>query len=172
HVQDDQVRAVLLDHHAGVEAVAGDADLEPAVFIKHLDDQLDQLGVVVDEQDLALAAFEGLGRDAVILHELVQGLPRDAAEPRSGHAEALELSVVETTDDGLLADFADLGGLAGREHGLHAYVHPLNWSLAERAGTQFARDRSGVAPLRKGRLGPGSSMNSPQLAPCGGDVTV
>src|SRR5581483_3667842 len=66
----------------------------------------------------------GLGRDAVVLHELVQGLARDAAEPRPGDAEALELAVVEATDDRLLADFADLGGFAGREHGLHAYFHP------------------------------------------------
>ena len=44
---------------------------------------------------------------------------------RAGHAEALELPVVEATDDGLLADLADLGGFAGREHGLHAFVHPL-----------------------------------------------
>ena len=38
-VEDDQVRAVLLDHHAGVEAVGGDADLEPAVLLEDLVDQ-------------------------------------------------------------------------------------------------------------------------------------
>ena len=64
---------------------------------------------------------------------------------RAGHAEALELPVVEATDDGLLADLADLGGFAGREHGLHAFVHPL---LARPARTSEVRagrfDRAGA----------------------------
>ena len=55
------------------------------------------------------------------LYSASRGMRRNL---RAGHAEALELSVVEAADDGLLADLADLGGLAGREHGLHAFVHP------------------------------------------------
>src|SRR5205814_1083436 len=123
--------------HAGVEAVGGDAHLEAAVLFEDLVDQLDQLGVVVHEQHFALAALEGVGRDAVVLHDLVERLARDAPEARAGDPEAFQLAVVEATDDGLLAHLADLGGLAGREHGLHAYAYP---SLAR---GQFARDWSG-----------------------------
>ena len=124
HVEDDQVRAVFLDHHARIETVVGDAHFEPAVFLQNLGDQLDQFHVVVDEENLALPALESFGRDAVVLHELVEGFARDAAEPRSGDAKSFELPVVEATDDRLLTDFADLGGLAGREHGLHMDIHP------------------------------------------------
>ncbi len=124
-VEDDQVGPVLLDHHAGVEAGGGHADLESAVLLEHLGHQLDELGVVVHEQDLALAALQRIGRDAVVLHELVERLAGDPAEAGAGHAEALQLAVVETADDGLLADLADLGGFAGRENGLHGFVHPL-----------------------------------------------
>src|SRR5262249_10259282 len=90
-VQDDQVGAVLLDHHAAVEAGGGDADLEAAVPFQDLGHHLDQIDVVIDEQHLALAALQGVGRDAVVLHELVEHLARDAAEARAGHAEPLEL---------------------------------------------------------------------------------
>ena len=82
-VEDDQVGPIFLDHHAGVEAVVGDADLEAAVLFEDLGHQLDQFGIVVDEQDLALAALEGVGRDAVVLHELVEHLAGDAAEAAS-----------------------------------------------------------------------------------------
>src|SRR5262249_22567298 len=75
--------------------------------------------LIIDEQNLALAALQGVGGDAVVLHELVEGLAGDAAELGARHAEALELPVVEATDDGLLGDLADFRGLAGREHGLH-----------------------------------------------------
>ena len=101
------------------------AHLETAVLFEDLGHQLDQLGVVVDQKDLALAAFQGVGRNAVVLHELVQRFAGDAAEARAGNAEPLELPVVEATDDGLLTDLADFGGFAGRENGLHAFVHPL-----------------------------------------------
>src|SRR5207302_8615127 len=82
-------------------------------------------GVVVDEQHLALAAFQGIGGNAVVLHELVERFTGNATEAGARHTEALELSVVEATNDGLLAHLANLGGLAGRENSLHASIHPL-----------------------------------------------
>ena len=41
---------------------------------------LDEIRLVVHQQDLPLAALQGVGRDAVVLHELVQGFARDAPE--------------------------------------------------------------------------------------------
>src|SRR5262249_7931271 len=102
----------------------GDAHLEAAVLLQHLGHQDDEVVVVVDQQHLALAALQRVGGDAVVLHEFVQGLARDAPEPRAGHPEALELTLVEAADDGVLADLADLRRLAGREYSLHALFHP------------------------------------------------
>src|SRR5262249_38101058 len=87
--------------------------------------KFDKLGIIVHQQHLALAAFEGIGGDAVVLHEFVERFARNAAEPGAGDPEAFELSVVETPNDGLLADLANFGRLAGREHGFHAFVRPL-----------------------------------------------
>src|SRR5205085_2616931 len=71
----------------------------------------------------------------VVLHEAVERLAGDAPEPGSRHAEPLELPVVEATDNGLLADLADFSGLAGRENGLHTFVHPLlAWGQSHECG--------------------------------------
>src|SRR5262249_26275433 len=104
------------------EAVGRDAHLEAAVLLEHVGHQLEQVGVVVDQEHLALAALQRVGGDAVVLHELVQGLAGDPAEAGAGDAEALEVAVVEATDDGLLADLANLGSFAGRENSFHAFV--------------------------------------------------
>jgi hypothetical protein len=80
-VQNDQVRVVFLDHHAGVEAVLSDADLEASVVIQHFADEFDQFGVVIDQKHLALAALQGIRGDAVVLHEFVEGLAGNPAEP-------------------------------------------------------------------------------------------
>ena len=95
------------------------ADFEAAVLFQHVDDQLDQFLIVVDDQDLALAAFQGVGRDAVVAHERVQFIPRNAAETAARHAKALELSGIEATNNRLLADLADFGRFAGRKHSFH-----------------------------------------------------
>src|SRR5579884_2050317 len=131
NVQDDNVRTVLLDHQPGVEAVRGDAHLETAVLFEELVHQLDQFGVVVYQKHFALAAFQCIGRDAIVPHEFVEGFARDAPETGSGHAEPLQLAVVETTDDGLLTDFANFGGFAGRENSFHASFIPY-WHTASR----------------------------------------
>src|SRR5262249_56779962 len=96
---------------------------------------------VVDDQDLSLPALQGIRGDAVILHEFVEGLAGDSAEPAARHPEPLELAVVEAADDGLLGDLADLRGLAGREHGLHAFVHPFTGAGPGRT--------SGLAAVRR-----------------------
>src|SRR5205823_5279351 len=129
----------------GVEPVRRDADLEPAVLLERLVDGGDEVRLVVDEQHLALAALQGVGRDAVVLHELVEGLAGDAPELRARHPEALELPVVEAADDGLLGDLADFGGLAGREHGLHAYA-----TLPARPARE-KEVRAAVRPSRRDR---------------------
>ena len=95
------------------------ADLEAAVALQHVGDQLDQFLVVVDDQDLSLAAFQGIGGNAVVAHEREKLIAGDAAKPAARHAESLQLSRIETANDGLLADLADLGRFAGREHSFH-----------------------------------------------------
>ena len=103
---------------------------------QRVDDQLDQILIVVDDQDLALAAVEGVGRDAVVPHERVELVARNAAEAAARHAEALELAGVEAANDRLLADLADLGGFAGRENSLHGRTTSLlsRWSRRGAAG--------------------------------------
>jgi hypothetical protein len=41
------------------------------------------------------------------------------------------LAVVEATDNGLLTDFANFGGFAGRENSFHAFFIPY-WHTASR----------------------------------------
>src|SRR5262249_51542372 len=91
-----------------------------AVLLEDLGHEFDQFGIVVHQQHFALAAFEGVGGDAVVLHELVEGFAGNTAEPGAGHPEPFELTIVEAADNRLLAYFADFGGLAGRKNGLHA----------------------------------------------------
>src|SRR5262249_26242188 len=141
-------------HHAGIKAGSGHADLKTAVLFQDLGHQLDQFDVVIDKEHLALAALQGIGRDAIVFHEPVERLARDAAEPGTWYPEALELSVVETANNGLLADLADFGGLAGRENGLHGFVHPLLAPVAV-----FSRNPSCEASLNG--LGAQSYIDGP-----------
>ena len=137
NIQDNQVGPVFLDHHAGVEAGIGHANLKAPVLFKDLGHQLDQFRVVIDEQDLALPAFERVGWDAIVLHELVQGFAGNAAKPGTRYAKPFQLSVVEAANDCLLADLADFGRLTGRKNGLHGFVHPLTGPSCLRfAGSQ------------------------------------
>src|SRR5207244_2298736 len=103
---------------------------------------------------LALAALEGVGRDAVVLHELVQRLAGDAAKTRSRNAEAFELAIVEAANDRLLTDLADLGGFASRENGLHACSIPSWPGLTP----QHTRRSQGLLSDQKA-AGPVSSLN-------------
>ena len=124
-VQHDQVGPVLLDHHAGVEAVVDAADLEPAVAIQRVGDQFDQFVVVVDDQHLSFAAFQGVGGNAVVPHERKKLFAGNAAKPAARHAKPLELPRVETADNRLLGDLADLGRFAGCKHGFHVDVFTI-----------------------------------------------
>src|SRR5690606_6238144 len=114
-VEQDEVRAEALGEHARVVAGGGGADLEASVAREEVVQQLEDLGVVVDDEDALAPGVEDLGGDVVGAHEAQQLVPRDAAETRARDAEALEAPGVEAADDGLLADLADLGGFAGRE---------------------------------------------------------
>ena len=98
-VEDDAVGAILLDEHASIEAGVGDADVEAAILFENLGHVLDELlDVIVDEEYLALAAFERVGRDAVVLHELIQHVAGDPPEAGAGNPESLELAVVKATE--------------------------------------------------------------------------
>src|SRR5262249_29121858 len=100
----------------------GHANLEASVLFEALGDDVNDVRVVVDDEDFTLAAFEGIGGNAVVLHEAVQSLARNAAELRAGYAEALELAIVKAANDRLLTDLADLGGFASREDSFHATI--------------------------------------------------
>ena len=143
HVQDDEVGAVFLDHHAGVEAVGSNANLEAAVLLEGLVHDVDQFGIVVHEKDLPLAALQSVRRNVVVLHELVQRLTGNPPELGARNPETLELTIVEAADDGLLADLADLCGFAGREHGLHTSIH-LAGARRPHEGGPWRLDRAGT----------------------------
>ena len=59
HVEHDDVGAIFFDHHAGGEAVVGDADFEPAVVLQRVADQFHQILVVIDDERLAACRFPG-----------------------------------------------------------------------------------------------------------------
>ncbi len=118
-VEHDHVRMVFLDHHAGVEAVVGHADLEATVRFEDVPNQLDQFLVVIHDQRLAFAAFEGVGRNAVFLHELIEDVAGNTPKTRSGDSEPFELSGIKAADNGLLADLTDFGCFARRKDRFH-----------------------------------------------------
>jgi hypothetical protein len=107
--------------HACVEPVVRRADIETSVLGEHVAQQLDQFLVVVHDQNFAFAAFQGIGRDAIVLHESVQLVPWNATEPAARHAEPLQRAVVETADDGLLAHLADLRRFARCENSFRTH---------------------------------------------------
>src|SRR5262249_14412339 len=114
-VENEHIRPIFLHQHAGIKAGGGDLHLEAAILFEELRHDFNEFGVVIDEQDLSASAFESVGRDAIVLHEFVKHFARDAAKSRPRYSEALELPVVEATDDGLLADLANLCSFACRE---------------------------------------------------------
>src|SRR5262249_14338967 len=91
-----------------------------------IDDQFDQILIIVNNQNLALAAIERVGRNAVVAHERIKLIARNSAEAATRHAEALKLPRVETTDNRLLTDLADFGSFAGCEYGFHVLKPPLS----------------------------------------------
>jgi hypothetical protein len=122
-VENDQVRPKLLDHHAGAETVIDAANFESAVAFQVIDDELDEILIVINDQHFPLAAVKRIGRDTVVAHERVQLISRDTAETAARNAEALQLTGIKAANDGLLTDFADFGGFAGRKHSFHALNH-------------------------------------------------
>jgi len=122
NVQHDDVWAVFLDHHPGIEAVVHTADFKAAVLFQHIRNQFDQFLIVVHDQDLPLSAFQGIRGDAVIPHESIKLIAGDAAEAASGHPESFQLAGIEAPDDRLLTYLADLCCFASGKNGL---VSPL-----------------------------------------------
>ena len=120
-VQHNDVRVIFLDHHSRIESVVRDSDFEPTVGIQGIRNEFDQLGVVIDDQCLALTAFESISRNAVFLHELEEHISRDAAESRAGDSKSLELTRIKAANDRLLTDLTDLGGFARGEHCFHEH---------------------------------------------------
>jgi len=114
-VQDDQVRAKFLDLHPGVKAVVGGSDFEATVAFESISHQIYQILIVIDDQQFLSTAFQCIGWNAVVFHEDEQMIAWNPTKPASRNSEALQCSVVETTDDRLLADFANLCSLACRE---------------------------------------------------------
>src|SRR5262245_49948940 len=89
NVEHDQIGPKLLHEHAGVEAVVRRLDLKAAVASERVAHQLNQFLIVIDDQQLPLAALEGIGRNAVVPHKRVQLVPRNAAESAARNAEPL-----------------------------------------------------------------------------------
>src|SRR4051812_27675790 len=116
---------ILVSEHPGAESVVDNLELEAIVVSQHFRDQVHHRLIVVDDQDPPPAALEGVGGDAILLHEPVECLPRNAPEPRSWHPKSAELTRVKTADNGLLTNLTNFGGFARREHGLHGRVRPI-----------------------------------------------
>src|SRR5690606_25748647 len=118
-VQDDQVGVELVRHDPRVVTRAGGLDLKATVAAEYIDEQFHDLRIVIHHQDAGLAAFQRVRRNAVVLHELDQGFPRDAAKTRTRHPETLQPAGVKAADDRLLRHLADLSSFTGRKYALH-----------------------------------------------------
>src|SRR5947209_4020384 len=59
-VENDEVRPVFFDHHASVKSGGGHADFKAAVFFQDLGHELHEFDIVVDQENLAFAAFESV----------------------------------------------------------------------------------------------------------------
>jgi len=100
----------------------GGLDLESTVLGEYVLEHLDDGSIIIDDENPLLTGTEILHGDVVELHEFHKGFARDAAEFRAGYTESLKLAAVETPDDRLLADTADLRNLAGCEDGFRLPV--------------------------------------------------
>src|SRR5262245_64533016 len=140
---------VFPDHHAGIEPVGRDANLESAIRFEMVADQFDEFLVIVNDQRFALPAFEGIGGNSVFLHELVQDVPRNPAKFRAGYAKALELARVKAANDRLLADLADSGRLTRGIDRFHI-AHKASFSVSTTPnGRRRAIGRSCPCETRK-----------------------
>src|SRR5262249_19098601 len=126
-VQDHQIRAKLLDEHPRVESVVRRFQIKPAIAAENVHEQLDQIDIVVHNQQLAFAALQRIGRNAVLAHKAEKLVARNAAEAAARNPKSLQGAIVEAANDRLLTYLTDLRGLAGREDGLecgHGLNHP------------------------------------------------
>src|SRR5690606_39183280 len=94
----------------------------------------------------------------VLLHELVEHIPRDAAEPRSGDAKPLELARIEAADDRLLADLTDLRRFACGVDGLGIGAHKGDPSLQTWPPSWGGGDMNRAAAVRSISGGRASSV--------------
>ena len=72
------------------------------------------------------SAFEGIGRNTILLHEQVELFARNPPKFTPRYTKAFERSVVKTTNDRLLTDFTNLSCFACREDRFigHGRNHP------------------------------------------------
>lgn len=120
HVKNDHVRPKLLDLHTCVEAIVGGSNVESPVAFEGVVHEIYQILVIVNDQQLLLSAFKGIGRNTIVFHEYKKLISWNPAESASGYTKAFERSVVKASYDRLLAHLAYLGGLAGRKNSLCA----------------------------------------------------
>lgn len=78
--------------HAGVVACGGGADLEASVASERVAEDVEDVGVVVDDEDAFFAAVEDVGGNVVGFHEAHEFVAWDAPEARAGDSEAFESS--------------------------------------------------------------------------------
>ncbi len=116
HIQHDEIGTKFLDEHTGIETIVGGFDIEASVALECIEHQLYKLLIIVDDQKLTLATLEGIGGDAIVAHETIKFVPRNASEPAAWDSKALQGAVVEAANNGLLTDFADLGCFACGEY--------------------------------------------------------
>ena len=106
-----------MDNFLWVEAYRP-TDVKSFVALKNVDQQLDQLLIIVDDENLSLATFQSIRRDAVFLHELKQQVARNPAEAAPWNPKTLQSSIVKAANDRLLTYFTNLGSLSSRENRL------------------------------------------------------
>jgi hypothetical protein len=98
--------------HPGIKTIVRRADFESTVSFETISHQIYKILIVIDDQQFLATAFQGIRWDTIVFHEDKQMVSRDPTETASGNSESFQCSVVKTTDDRLLADFANLGSFA------------------------------------------------------------
>ena len=119
----DQMRFHLFSEHTSVEGSLGELDGESFVITEKFGKYGNESFITVHDKDALGGAVQHTRVHVILIHEADEVLSRNPPEARSGDAKPPQLAGIETTDNGLLADFTDLRCFTCRKDCFHE-VHP------------------------------------------------
>ncbi len=139
-IEDHDARIPLDHERAGVEASRCGDDVKPVQRGQRGWDDVQVLRLVVDDENALAGLVQPIERDAVLDHELAQGLMRDPAIAAGAEPVPVDMADVEPARYGIGRHAANLGDIAaGIDFRVIGAFHtfsgsPLGWVPREEDG--------------------------------------